>query len=136
MCPACHKPMVSFEFDGVEVDRCLECSGTWLDTGELELLAELAGVRADNLVEALEQAVTLGKDRRRCPSCPRRLQLIEVGKNARVELDRCPGGHGLWFDRGEMETLIDSFSDGVGGAVSRYFAELYRSERHPAEGDS
>jgi len=127
--------MVSFEFDGVEIDRCLDCGGTWLDAGELELLTELAGIGVADLTGALEQAVTLGKSRRHCPRCPRRLRLIEVGKDARIELDRCPRGDGLWFDRGEMETVIESFSDGVGGAVSRYFAELYRNDRHPAEGD-
>ncbi len=33
--------MVAFELEGVEIDRCLACEGTWLDAGELELIVEL-----------------------------------------------------------------------------------------------
>jgi len=33
MCPACKEPLVVFELDGVEIDRCLRCGGTWLDDG-------------------------------------------------------------------------------------------------------
>jgi len=34
-----------------------------------------------------------------------------------VELDRCPSGHGLWFDRSEMETLIAASKDGGAAKV-------------------
>jgi len=128
MCPACKQPMISLEFQGVEIDRCLECRGTWLDAGELELLAELAGEDPAELSRALGETATLRKDARRCPRCLRRLQVIEVGRDTKVEIDRCPIGDGLWFDRGEMETVVRSFSDGAGGAVAGFFAELYRSD--------
>ena len=38
MCPLCHEPLVAFELDGVEIDRCVDCGGVWLDAGELESL--------------------------------------------------------------------------------------------------
>ena len=63
MCPACKKPMVSFEFEGVEIDRCLECGGTWLDAGELELLTELAGVEPGGVSRALQEAEAKGRSR-------------------------------------------------------------------------
>ena len=108
MCPACKKPMISLELQGVEIDRCLECHGTWLDAGELELLTELAGEDPVALSRALENADTVRKDKRRCQTCLRRLQVIEVGQDTKVEIDRCPIGDGLWFDRGEMETVVRS----------------------------
>jgi Zn-finger nucleic acid-binding protein len=120
--------MISLELQGVEIDRCLECHGTWLDAGELELLTELAGEDPIELSRALEKAETVRKEKRRCPTCLRRLQAIEVGRDTKVEIDRCPIGDGLWFDRGEMETVVRSFSDGAGGAVAGFFAELYRSD--------
>jgi Zn-finger nucleic acid-binding protein len=120
--------MISLEFQGVEIDRCLECRGTWLDAGELELLTELAGVDPAELSRALAETATLMKSDRRCPRCRRRLQVIEAGRETKVEIDRCPIGDGLWLDRGEMETVVHSFSKGVGGAVAGFFAELYRSD--------
>jgi Zn-finger nucleic acid-binding protein len=136
MCPACKSPMVSLEFEGVEIDRCLECGGTWLDAGELELLVELAGIDTTALSRGLREAATLRTGSRRCPRCRRRMRVIEVGGANKVELDRCPRGDGLWLDRGEMETVVRSFSEGEEGAVAKFLGELYRSElRVPSEGN-
>ena len=46
-----------------------------------------------------------------------------------VELDRCPRGHGLWFDKSEIETLIASFKEGEEGKVGRFLGELTAAER-------
>ena len=128
MCPVCQKAMVTFEMDGVEIDRCVACGGTWLDLGELALILEAGGSSAASWRQALHEARADRKTRRRCPRCPRKLQEIHVGDEPTVALDRCPWNHGLWFDQGEMETVIRSFSDGNPGIVARFFADLYHSE--------
>jgi Zn-finger nucleic acid-binding protein len=129
--------MVAFELEGIEIDRCLECGGTWLDAGELEQIVELGGVDPAELERELSAATAEKKTRRRCPRCPRRLREFQVGDASRVVLDRCGAGHGLWFDRGEMETVIRSFSEGAGGAVARFFGDLYHHELEPTdEGES
>jgi uncharacterized protein len=38
-CPKCGMPLETIDLRGVQVDRCGSCRGTWLDDGELELLA-------------------------------------------------------------------------------------------------
>ncbi|MCH2376546.1 MAG: zf-TFIIB domain-containing protein, partial [Planctomycetes bacterium] len=43
MCPGCKEPLVAFELEGIEIDHCVECKGTWLDAGELQMFLELAG---------------------------------------------------------------------------------------------
>ena len=45
-----------------------------------------------------------------------------------IELDRCPKGHGLWFDAGEMHAVIGAFHDGEDGEVARLLAELHHGE--------
>ena len=85
------------------------------------------------LAGRLRDAETLRRGKRRCPRCLRRLQVIEVGDDRRIELDRCPHEHGLWLDRGEMEAVVTSSTDGDAGAVASYFSELYRSELHTKE---
>src|SRR5262245_42729348 len=95
MCPSCKEPMVVFELDGVEIDRCLKCAGTWLDAGELE---RLAGGSPDRLAAAISGAAAAKKGERRCVRCSGRMDVIQVQG---VEIDRCPRGHGLWFDKNE-----------------------------------
>lgn len=56
--------MVAFELEGVEVDRCVVCGGTWLDAGELEMIAGLSGVEVDGLVRALADAKSARGGRR------------------------------------------------------------------------
>lgn len=128
MCPECHEPLVVYEMDGVEIDHCLRCRGTWLDRGELVLLAEIVGAGSDDMTAALERSVRGPKTDRRCPRCRRRLRLIRLGRDGSIETDRCARGHGLWLDAGEMLAVIRSYADRDDGRIARYFAELYRSE--------
>jgi Zn-finger nucleic acid-binding protein len=128
LCPVCNEPLIAFELEGVEIDHCVACRGTWLDAGELEQIAELADVPAGPLSEALRVAGPGQRSRRRCPRCRRRLSTLAVGREPPVEIDRCPLEHGLWFDAGELRTLITSFAEGEAGAVARFLGDLLRYE--------
>lgn len=128
MCPECKKPLVIFELHGVEVDHCLHCRGTWLGTGELEQICELAGFLPSALVESLRRARSGAKSRRHCPRCHRYLRAITLGSEPPVELDECPRGHGLWFDRGELRATVHSLYDNEEGAVGRFLGEVFRFE--------
>jgi Zn-finger nucleic acid-binding protein len=127
--------MVAFEFENVEIERCVACGGTWLDAGELARILDLGGADTEAWQRALENARVGGKTRRRCPRCPRKLQEIRVGTEPSVALDRCPWGDGLWFDRGEMETVIRSHTAGREGVVGRFFADLFHSEFQTDKGE-
>lgn len=37
-CPKCGGPLLGEAFHGIQIDRCGECHGVWLDQGELEAL--------------------------------------------------------------------------------------------------
>jgi Zn-finger nucleic acid-binding protein len=124
MCPVCRIPLVGFELDGIELDHCIDCRGIWLDPGELEAIADAAGVAPGGLSGTLHVAKGKKHSERKCPRCDRRLRVIHLGVNGALEIDRCPHGDGLWFDRGEMETLIASFDKGEEGAVARFLADL------------
>jgi Zn-finger nucleic acid-binding protein len=117
--------MVSFELDGVEIDRCAACGGTWLDLGELEQLALMAGAPPGPLSEALATGRGEKHGDRRCVRCASKLRVLAVNG---VEVDRCPHGCGLWFDAGEVPKLVSSFHDGEGGAVARHFGDLFKAE--------
>jgi Zn-finger nucleic acid-binding protein len=126
--------MVAYELEGVEIDHCVSCGGTWLDGGELEQIAEVAGAPSEDLARAVEAAGSGKRTRMRCPRCPTRLREIRIGDSPTVQVDHCPEGHGLWFDRGEMLTAIRAYAGEKDAVVARFFAELYRSEIESVSG--
>ncbi len=128
MCPSCGKPLIALEFEGIEIDHCTSCLGTWLDAGELEDMTRLAGVEPGELSRAMDTAVSHRRGDKKCPRCERRLDLIAVHEGAEIELDRCPHGHGLWFDQGELKEIISTAAGDEEASVARFFAEIYRSE--------
>jgi hypothetical protein len=40
-CPKCGCDLEENEHNGIKIDQCAECSGIWLDKGELELIEEM-----------------------------------------------------------------------------------------------
>ena len=40
-CPKCGMQLVEIDYKGVKIDECSECSGVWLDAGELETIAKM-----------------------------------------------------------------------------------------------
>ena len=39
-CPKCGHDLATVEFHGVQIDRCPNCDGVWLDHGELDRLLQ------------------------------------------------------------------------------------------------
>jgi Zn-finger nucleic acid-binding protein len=125
MCPACKEPLIVFELDGVEIDRCLRCGGTWLDDGELDHLARVGGVATDPLEKALSGADTGRNGDRKCVRCSTKMRLVTVQS---IDIDRCPRGHGIWFDKSELEAILGSHRD---GGVAKFLGQLHQ----PKKGD-
>lgn len=131
LCPACSAPLVAIEYQGVELDHCLECKGTWLDAGELEQIARLAGVPEQGpITRQIETSDAKRKLERECPRCGKRLAMITVEVEAgKIEIDRCPRGDGFWFDRGELVLLIGApASDAADQAIRSFLADLFHHE--------
>lgn len=128
MCPDCREPLVVIELEGVEIDRCVACHGTWLDAGELEQIVELAGIKPGQLTRAVHAADRGRRGQRRCPRCRRKMDIIFIGDAPAVEVDHCPLGHGLWLDTGEMRAIVKAFSGGEEGAVAQFFSDMFRHD--------
>jgi Zn-finger nucleic acid-binding protein len=125
MCPNCGAALVTFELDAVETDHCLECGGTWLDAGELERIVESAGGDPAPLRALLEAEKGEKHGKRTCVRCRAKLRLATVRG---VEVDRCPLGHGIWFDKGEIAKVAQSFHGGAEGAVAGFLGDLFKAE--------
>ncbi|HKS16455.1 MAG TPA: zf-TFIIB domain-containing protein [Planctomycetota bacterium] len=122
MCPRCGEALVTFELQGIEVDQCQACSGAWLDAGELEEIAERAGIKAATLRESFKAAGTLPHGKRKCVRCRASMTGVSLGE---VLLDRCPYGHGIWFDKGEMAAIVKMHQVGVSDFLEAFFGEMF-----------
>ena len=110
LCPVCRQPMLIVEFDDIELDACPDCKGIWFDAQELRELFELVGA-PEHGRELEGQLERLGhaSARRSCPRCRGRIEPVRAPTNeGELILDQCPRGHGLWFDKGELECLFES----------------------------
>lgn len=125
MCPQCRQPLIVLELRGVEVDYCLECHGTWLDAGELELLVELAGGRVGALPDAIREAGAGRAGGRRCPRCRRKMRCVVFPGSPAVEIDHCPGGHGVWLDAGELAAIVRTHAGQDDLGVAEFLGELF-----------
>lgn len=128
--------MVVFELNGIEIDSCTGCGGCWFDSGELQLLFELNHIQADPLFTDLSSPKKGIKTDRRCPSCNKKMEQLVIRRESSIVLDRCPRNHGIWFDRGELLSLIDNFHKGEMGELAQFFSSVYHDElKHRRKGE-
>jgi uncharacterized protein with PIN domain len=48
-CPKCGMELIAIDYKKIEVDKCSECEGVWLDAGELEAVSKLEKSSIDKL---------------------------------------------------------------------------------------
>jgi len=102
--------MIVVERENIELDYCPHCSGVWFDSGELDLLLERLELEDGSLPIAEQLTAPEAKTsekKRRCPICNTRMKKATIGKEPPVLIDACPDGDGLWFDGGEVRTLLE-----------------------------
>lgn len=116
---------MTFELEQVEVDCCLECNGIWLDAGELEMLLGTSSAAA-RLVDSFKEQSHSREKGRKCPICLRRMRKIVVADvPGGVLIDKCKQGHGLWFDKGELQGILKSASLGEESKVQKLLADMF-----------
>ncbi len=54
-CPKCGMELIAIDYKGIEVDKCSECEGIWLDAGELEAVSKLEKSGIDKLFSAFSR---------------------------------------------------------------------------------
>ena len=105
-CPVCKAAMITLELDEVEIDFCCDCSGIWLDAGELEMLLDDTDKAAQVLASFTPDPQSAEKPRK-CPICLTKMQKVLVGTGGpKLLLDKCRRGDGLWFDKGELADIL------------------------------
>jgi Zn-finger nucleic acid-binding protein len=121
MCPACGETLVTFELEGIEIDQCQKCGGIWLDSGEIDEILGRAGGSVRELSDAVKAADEPAQEKRKCVRCRAGLKAVTFRG---VALDRCPYGHGVWFDKGELAEIVKADT----GEVAGFLKELFKAE--------
>lgn len=108
-CPRCAVPLFAARRSGIRVDGCGACGGVWLATDDARRMLETRSRVAADL------AATAGRGARAlaykagdaaCPVCAVTLDRSVVPPG-NTEIDVC-AVHGTWFDRGELERVLDA----------------------------
>jgi len=107
---------------GVEIDRCPNCGGIWLDDGEIkELIAKRTAPGSDAQLEAAIDQLARSQPsagtppplagdivNTACPACGGKLTIATFGQSS---IEQCNACQGVFVDRGELAKamqLVDS----------------------------
>ncbi|MFO0727185.1 MAG: protein kinase [Myxococcota bacterium] len=104
-CGKCGGSFEALFLEGLIVDRCTSCHGTWFDHGEVARMVGSGSTPERFRKESLggKQApldALVGS----CPTCRVGLRSFAV-PNANASIEVCPLCLGVWFDKGEVELL-------------------------------
>jgi len=96
-CPRDHAPLATVAERGIRMGSCGSCGGLWVPMSQL-------APRLSNVVSARLFQTSGGRDTLlRCPVDGMPMREIEIGG---VHIDRCTSCRGLWFDAGELATVL------------------------------
>ena len=123
-CPNCKTELIVVERDKIELDYCPNCKGFWFDNGEWELFcARLALVSKSSLTDLNTiPPINTNDMSKSCPYCSVKMdKILAYG----TILDRCPRGHGIWFDAGECSRVFSSASSSRVGTPIEFLGEVF-----------
>ncbi len=142
-CPRCKGECHQTWYEGVSIDVCQKCEGSWLDEGELAAIklarektftgAEIAAIRG------VTEKVVVGKEQLAaelaCPKCDKQMERYNYAGTSGVVLDRCPM-HGIWLDKGELEAvqiLVEEWEKKAGEDKDRFSPILDKATKEHRE---
>ncbi|MCO4747253.1 MAG: zf-TFIIB domain-containing protein [Proteobacteria bacterium] len=117
LCPRDGEKLEVRMVEGVEIDACPKCEGTFLEPGELEAIEDAHHKHATGeppeQPDIVESALDMARQTRRagaiCPKCQLQMTPREYAYTSQIVVDRCGGCGGAWLDVGELELIEDFF---------------------------
>ena len=117
--------MIVVEYKKIELDICIACRGVWFDADELGLLLGSLDLAVDEIGRPVPS--DRKETARKCPYCRGKMDKVLMGPDEGVIIDKCARGHGLWFDGGELETVVAGLrkaSEGAGAEVGSFLGDV------------
>ena len=98
-CPECNDYFNIIYINKVEIDCCKKCESLWFDPKELQMVMKTPDDIMDKFLHA-------GKSKYECPICRTKLRKRSFLFPERLVVDICPEGHGVYFEKGELEQIL------------------------------
>jgi len=118
-CPRDRSELATERDKGVDIDRCPQCRGLWLDKVELDEIEATAAPDEDTRRATIEYSKRPSE--LRCPVCDK--EMIAFNYRAyNLELDACDE-HGFWLDAGEEQRVLEIMKERVRGLERSATAE-------------
>lgn len=113
LCPRCHVSHFNvIKYEGIDIDRCSDCLGVWLDDGELIQILKKRDKKftQDQLKSVVKNSFsglisTEINQELVCPKCHCEMNSINFGSDSGIFIDRCPNDCGVWFDSKELDKV-------------------------------
>lgn len=111
LCPNCDVALQSHSHRGLHLEACPDCTGVWLDAGELSILAECSPEelgRVQDSAAVKRQGISAlwnANPSLLCPHCCVAMIEPEQVYASGVRLDACTGCSGVWIGAGKLQTL-------------------------------
>jgi len=110
--PSCTTPLTAHAVARGVALGCARCGGVWLDNVASQTITRALDSTARAMADAYSAAAAVPFPRAAtggpCPTC--RAALVEVRVTAGgIHVDVC-AAHGTWFERHELQGLIDAFA--------------------------
>lgn len=113
LCPACQSSLSEKDCNGILLDVCSSCSGSWFVGGEFRASKDEADpdlqwmdfdffANGDNL--------KMRRGDRCCPKCDSAMVELEYERTG-VLVDCCQNCKGLWLDGGEFKRIVSCLQD-------------------------
>jgi Zn-finger nucleic acid-binding protein len=119
-CPRDQTELVAEHHSDIEVDRCPQCNGRWLDHHELDLLEAATAPDEGDRRATIEYAKHPSE--LACPACGKQMRAFNY-RAYNLELDTCEDEHGFWLDAGEEGRVGDIMEERVRGLERAATAE-------------
>jgi Zn-finger nucleic acid-binding protein len=118
-CPHCEVALKGVELGPhgtVKMHECPKCEGFWVDVATFEAICtdreEQAIVAGGASGPPLRAELKLeGVRYLRCPTCRTLMNRVNFAGRSGVIIDTCRG-HGTWFDKGELQNIVEFIRTG------------------------
>jgi Zn-finger nucleic acid-binding protein len=124
-CPRCEKLMQIRDVGGFSVAGCPDCQGLFIPPETFEMMQDASKRIIEGVARQGERQYELDYEvvYLNCPVCGKLMNRRNFAASSGVIIDVC-GEHGIWFDKGEMEKIMDFVAKG--GIQKARKAELER----------
>lgn len=105
-CPVCTQALQGSAYEGVNIFRCGNCAGHWLEKLEMARIVRGGPPRVNDAPSQELAQITNETNSVKplwCLGCGREMIKESFQDWDAIQIDRCPKCEGIWLDRGELE---------------------------------